>query len=223
MLKIAKKAIVRRLLFLSKVSFPFPKLFKMWILALKKWKNYNFKQFRKSQMYHNSKFSYSDVAKSATILQRIIQILNIWLTCCQKFRLRNQQMKIFTYQLHGSIQIRLIHASSREHSSSRTHPGGFSIGIGTQERSVSGTHPVRHEQIMVRNGTVSTTEQTAVASQGFNSKQGLRHLASMQAKPDAQSASTTHSGSAITDSGGGLGVQSTKGSPTYPGRERWKI
>ena len=126
-----------------------------------------------------------------------------------------------TYQLHGSIQIRLIHASSREHSSSRTHPGGFSIGIGTQERSVSGTHPVRHEQIMVRNGTVSTTEQTAVASQGFNSKQGLRHLASMQAKPDAQSASTTHSGSAITDSGGGLGVQSTNGSPTYPGRERY--
>ena len=83
---------------------------------------------------------------------------------------------------------------------------------------MSGTHPVRHEQIMVRNGTVSTTEQTAVASQGFNSKQGLRHFASIQAKPDAQSASTTHSGSAITDSGGGLGVQSTRGSPTYPGK-----
>ena len=119
-------------------------------------------------------------------------------------------------QLQGSIQIRLTQASLRLHSSSRTQPGGFSMGIGTQLRSVSGTQPVRHEQIMVRKGTVSTTEQTAVASHGFSSKQGFRHRLSRQARPDGQSASVTHSGSSI-GMGSCLGVHKTKGSPTYPG------
>ena len=43
--------------------------------------------------------------------------------------------------------------------------------------------PVRHEQIMVRKGTVSTTEQTALVSQGFNSTHGFLHLLSKQARP----------------------------------------
>jgi hypothetical protein len=59
-----------------------------------------------------------------------------------------------------------MHASLVVHSSSLTHPGVFVVSTGAQLRSVSGIHPSRQEQIIVRNGTVSTTEQTAVTSQG---------------------------------------------------------
>jgi hypothetical protein len=37
-------------------------------------------------------------------------------------------------------------------------PGGLVVSIGTQLRSESGIHPSLHEQIIVRKGTVSTTE-----------------------------------------------------------------
>jgi hypothetical protein len=63
----------------------------------------------------------------------------------------------------------LTQASLVLHSSSVTHPASFSIGMGLQLLSESGYQPVRQEQIIVLNGTVSTTEQTAVTSHGFNS------------------------------------------------------
>jgi hypothetical protein len=52
-------------------------------------------------------------------------------------------------------------------------PGELVVSIGTQLLSVSGTHPSLQEQIIVRKGTVSTTEQMAVEAQGLNSKQGF--------------------------------------------------
>ena len=72
-------------------------------------------------------------------------------------------------QSQGSLQSLLMHASLVGHSSSRTQPGGFSSCTGLQLRSVTGTQPGRHEQIMVRKGTVSTTLQMAVESQGLSS------------------------------------------------------
>ena len=89
--------------------------------------------------------------------------------------------------------------------------------MGTQLLSVSGTQPSLHEQIMVLNGTVSTTEQMAELAHGFSSKQGFLHLCSRQARPDGQSESTWHSSSDSTGKGGPLGEQATRGLPTWPG------
>ena len=72
-------------------------------------------------------------------------------------------------QSQGFMQILLRQAESFSHSSSLTHPGEFVVSIGTQLRSVSGIQPSLQEQIIVLNGVVSTTEQMALAAQGFSS------------------------------------------------------
>lgn len=119
-------------------------------------------------------------------------------------------------QSHGFMHTLLMQASLEVHSSSLTHPGGLGMGIGTQLLSESGIHPSRQEQIMVLNGTVSTTEHTAVMSQGFSSKHGFRQVPSKQALPEGQSESTSHSALASSGIGSFPAVHKTSGSPTNP-------
>lgn len=82
--------------------------------------------------------------------------------------------------------------------------------------SASPTYPSRHVQTIVRRGSESTTEQTALAPHGLVSKQGFLHSPLKHASLLGQSASILQLGSTFS----GIISQDLEGFPVNPGGHR---
>jgi len=113
-------------------------------------------------------------------------------------------------QSQGLRHILLMQASVLGQSVSAVQPGGTGSKTGLHSPLALGTHPSGQVQVIVLNGTESSTMHLAVDEQGVSSLQGSLHFSERQASPLAQSESTSHSG-VFTGLGGAM--QYANGSP----------